>query len=291
MPAACCLVVRLLLYTVLTAAVRWSDDDTHPTSSCPGFRGTAPRAGGRAGCRRGRADYLEAGTPLIKSEAWTPCGRCGRSSPPARSLRTSRRWTRAHRDRVGRQGRRERGDGDGRRVRIDDPRVRRGGQALRGRGGGGPAGRRRPAGCGQTGGGTGRLLAGCALPHRRADAWGGPAGAAAESSRGHETNTGRRRRDQQRIGCLSRRGGRGCRHRRRAITKAVDPKRATADIRKALDSRQAVATELFKRAGEADIRQVLAKVRTSNFPTVRTVNPAWPAFGRSRLARRSAGRR
>ena len=49
-----------------------------------------------------------------------------------------------------------------------------------------------------------------------------------------------------------------------AITKAVDPQAATADIRKALDTRQAVATQLFKRATPADLRTVLATVRTSN---------------------------
>jgi len=49
-----------------------------------------------------------------------------------------------------------------------------------------------------------------------------------------------------------------------AITKAVDPKRATADIRKSIDTRQAVASELFKRAGAEGIREALSKVRTSN---------------------------
>jgi len=49
-----------------------------------------------------------------------------------------------------------------------------------------------------------------------------------------------------------------------AITKAVDPKQATADIRRALDTQQAVATDLFKRATAADLREALAKVRTSN---------------------------
>ena len=49
-----------------------------------------------------------------------------------------------------------------------------------------------------------------------------------------------------------------------AITKAKDVAAATADIRKAIDTRQAVATELFKRATDADVRQVLAGVRTSN---------------------------
>ena len=49
-----------------------------------------------------------------------------------------------------------------------------------------------------------------------------------------------------------------------AIIKAVDPARATAEIRKAIDTRKAVATELFKRAGVDNIRDCLSKVRTSN---------------------------
>ncbi len=49
-----------------------------------------------------------------------------------------------------------------------------------------------------------------------------------------------------------------------AITKAVDPKQAAADIRRAIDTRKAVATELFKRVTEADLREALSKVRTSN---------------------------
>jgi len=49
-----------------------------------------------------------------------------------------------------------------------------------------------------------------------------------------------------------------------AITKAVDPTRAAADIRKAIDSRKAVPTELFKRVAAANVREVLSRVRTSN---------------------------
>ena len=49
-----------------------------------------------------------------------------------------------------------------------------------------------------------------------------------------------------------------------AITKAVDPKRATADIRKAIDSGQAVASDLFRRASADTIREVLQTVRTDN---------------------------
>ncbi len=49
-----------------------------------------------------------------------------------------------------------------------------------------------------------------------------------------------------------------------AITKAVDPQRATEEIRKAIDTRQAIASKLFKRTGESDIRAMLEMVRTSN---------------------------
>lgn len=49
-----------------------------------------------------------------------------------------------------------------------------------------------------------------------------------------------------------------------AITKAVNPQAATADIRKAIDTRQAIATTLFKRATDANLREILSKVRTSN---------------------------
>ena len=49
-----------------------------------------------------------------------------------------------------------------------------------------------------------------------------------------------------------------------AITKAVDPRQATADIRKAIDTRQSVETALFKRTDERGLREALARVRTSN---------------------------
>jgi 3-hexulose-6-phosphate synthase/6-phospho-3-hexuloisomerase len=49
-----------------------------------------------------------------------------------------------------------------------------------------------------------------------------------------------------------------------AITKAADPAKATAEIRHAIDTRQAVASELFHRVSAADVRQALARVRTSN---------------------------
>jgi 3-hexulose-6-phosphate synthase/6-phospho-3-hexuloisomerase len=49
-----------------------------------------------------------------------------------------------------------------------------------------------------------------------------------------------------------------------AVTKALDPGRAVADIRKALDTSTAVPTELFRRAGLEGIREVLARVSTAN---------------------------
>ena len=49
-----------------------------------------------------------------------------------------------------------------------------------------------------------------------------------------------------------------------AITKARDPRQAAADIRKAIDSGTAVASEHFKRASADSIRAILAGVRTSN---------------------------
>jgi len=49
-----------------------------------------------------------------------------------------------------------------------------------------------------------------------------------------------------------------------AITKAVDPKQATAEIRKAIDSGRAAASELFRRASPDTIREILATVRTSH---------------------------
>ncbi len=49
-----------------------------------------------------------------------------------------------------------------------------------------------------------------------------------------------------------------------AITKAADPRSATAAIRKAIDTRQAIATKHFKRSTEENLRELLARVRTSN---------------------------
>jgi len=49
-----------------------------------------------------------------------------------------------------------------------------------------------------------------------------------------------------------------------AITKAVDPKQATSDILKAIESGQSVASDLFKRVSADTIRRALEVVRTSN---------------------------
>lgn len=49
-----------------------------------------------------------------------------------------------------------------------------------------------------------------------------------------------------------------------AITKAVDVSAATADIAGAMASGKPVATDLFKRTGAEGLREALAKVRTSN---------------------------
>ena len=49
-----------------------------------------------------------------------------------------------------------------------------------------------------------------------------------------------------------------------AITKAADPQKATADIRKAIDTARPVATERFKRSSAENIREILETVRTSN---------------------------
>ncbi|MCX5682543.1 MAG: orotidine 5'-phosphate decarboxylase [Planctomycetota bacterium] len=49
-----------------------------------------------------------------------------------------------------------------------------------------------------------------------------------------------------------------------AITKAQNPAGATADIRKALDTGAAVKTELFRRTGLEGVREVLLRVSTAN---------------------------
>jgi 3-hexulose-6-phosphate synthase/6-phospho-3-hexuloisomerase len=49
-----------------------------------------------------------------------------------------------------------------------------------------------------------------------------------------------------------------------AITKAVDVRQATADLRRAIDTGKAVASEHFKRSTAETLRQTLRRVRTSN---------------------------
>ena len=49
-----------------------------------------------------------------------------------------------------------------------------------------------------------------------------------------------------------------------AITKAIDPRQAAADIRQAIDSGQVVDSDLFKRTGVEGLRQALSRVRTCN---------------------------
>jgi len=49
-----------------------------------------------------------------------------------------------------------------------------------------------------------------------------------------------------------------------AVTKAADPAQATADIRKAIDTGTGLRTELFRRAGLEGVREVLMRVSTAN---------------------------
>jgi len=70
-----------------------------------------------------------------------------------------------------------------------------------------------------------------------------------------------------------------------AITKAVDPRQAAADIRRAIDTREGVDTELFRRTGAEGLREVLERVRTSNLsdgahrqPCLAGIRPLWPGL-------------
>jgi len=70
-----------------------------------------------------------------------------------------------------------------------------------------------------------------------------------------------------------------------AITKARDVRQAAADIRRAIDAREAVATEHFKRVSAADVREALQRVRTSNIsdgahrrPCLAGLQPIAPGF-------------
>ncbi|HET6428922.1 MAG TPA: 3-hexulose-6-phosphate synthase [Phycisphaerae bacterium] len=59
-----------------------------------------------------------------------------------------------------------------------------------------------------------------------------------------------------------------------AITKAADPRAAAADIRKAIDTGAAVASKLFKRATGETIRQILMTVRTSDISNGAHLQPS-----------------
>jgi len=68
-----------------------------------------------------------------------------------------------------------------------------------------------------------------------------------------------------------------------AITKSADATAAAAEIRRAVDEGVAIATTLYKRAGEADIRSVLEQVSTANIsdawhrePSLHGVRPLLP---------------
>jgi 3-hexulose-6-phosphate synthase/6-phospho-3-hexuloisomerase len=68
-----------------------------------------------------------------------------------------------------------------------------------------------------------------------------------------------------------------------AITKAADATAAATEIRRAVDSGVAIATTLYKRAGEADIRGVLEQVSTANIsdawhrqPSLHGIKPLLP---------------
>ena len=49
-----------------------------------------------------------------------------------------------------------------------------------------------------------------------------------------------------------------------AITKSVDAKKATAEIKKAIEKKVKIKSELFKRVSEKDIREMLSKVSSAN---------------------------
>jgi len=63
-----------------------------------------------------------------------------------------------------------------------------------------------------------------------------------------------------------------------AIIKADDPARATADIRKALDTGKPIGTDLFRRAGLAGIREVLMRVSTANLSDACHHRPCLPGL-------------
>ena len=75
-----------------------------------------------------------------------------------------------------------------------------------------------------------------------------------------------------------------------AITKAVDPKAATRDIRKAIDSKKAVASEHFKRATADDIRKTLETVSTANISDGAHRQPCLPGLKTLWVGAKAVGR-
>jgi 3-hexulose-6-phosphate synthase/6-phospho-3-hexuloisomerase len=74
-----------------------------------------------------------------------------------------------------------------------------------------------------------------------------------------------------------------------AITKDVDPKAATERIRQAIDTKQAVATEHFKRSSAADIRRTLATVSTPNISDGSHRQPCLPGIKPRQPGSRAVG--
>ncbi len=63
-----------------------------------------------------------------------------------------------------------------------------------------------------------------------------------------------------------------------AITKSADAAAATAEIRRAVDERVGIETTLYKRAGAADIRTVLEQVSTANLSDAWHRQPSLPGI-------------
>ncbi len=70
-----------------------------------------------------------------------------------------------------------------------------------------------------------------------------------------------------------------------AVTKAVDPGEAAATIKKAMNERAAIPTKLFRRGSEAEIRQILEQVSAANLSdalhrggTVEGLRPLFPGI-------------
>jgi 3-hexulose-6-phosphate synthase/6-phospho-3-hexuloisomerase len=70
-----------------------------------------------------------------------------------------------------------------------------------------------------------------------------------------------------------------------AITKAMDPEQAARDIRQGLDTGKSISTTLFKRKGEAQIREILEMVSTANLSdalhrggVIQGIRPLYPGI-------------